>query len=121
MAIDGTDFAGNVEPRNRFLHRVKHSLLDVVLRAALGIVHDGPSLHHIEGWLSDRHHGFRGALLVLIFAALAERIPSVYGFSQDFRVHINLPRDIFERIAFLDPTFFDLGEIVLAPARVITL
>src|SRR4249919_1408143 len=115
MAVDGADLAGHIKAGDRFFHRVKHSLLDVVLGAALGVVHDRPSFHHIEGWLSDRHYGFRGTLLVLVFAALAERIPSVYGFSQVFRIHINLPRDIFERIAFLDPTSFDLGEIILAP------
>jgi hypothetical protein len=35
MPVDRADFAGDVEARDRFFHRIEGALLDVVLRAAL--------------------------------------------------------------------------------------
>lgn len=48
MPIDRADFAGDVEAGNRFFHGVEDALLDVVLRAALGVVDNGPGFHDVE-------------------------------------------------------------------------
>ena len=55
MTVDRADFAGDVKSGDRLFHRVEHALLDVVLRAALRVIHDGPRFHDVEGWGFDRH------------------------------------------------------------------
>src|SRR5580765_7506337 len=54
MAIDRTDLAGHVETRDRLLHGIQHSLLNVVLRTALRVVYDGPGFHDIKRRSPDR-------------------------------------------------------------------
>lgn len=48
MPVDRADLTGDVESRYRFFHRIKDALLDVVLRAALCVVDDGPGFNDVE-------------------------------------------------------------------------
>jgi hypothetical protein len=71
MPVDRADLAGDVEARDRFFHRVENALIDVVLRAALRVVHDRPGFDNVKRPLGDRHHGFGRAFVVLVFAFAA--------------------------------------------------
>ena len=96
MAVNRTDLAGDVEPRDRSFHRVEHALLHVVFRAALGVVDDGPPFHDVVRRILDRHHGLRRPLVVFVLAFVAEFVPALNGGSQHFRIHIDLRGDVFE-------------------------
>ena len=121
MAVDRAYFAGDVEARDGSLHRIEHALLDIVLGAALGIVDDRPGFHDIEGRILDRHHRPGRPLVILILPLFAELIPAFDCRFEKFRIHIDLCCDVLERIAFFDPSFVDLGEIVFAPTGVVAL
>ncbi len=85
----------------------------------MGVVDDGPGFHAVEWAGLDRHHGFRRPLVVLVMAFGAEFVPAFHRGSEHFRIDVDLGGDVFERVAFLDPTFVDLGEIVRAPTGVV--
>ena len=96
MTVDRADLAGDVEARDRFFHRVEDALLDVVLRAALGVVDDGPGFHDIKRSILDRHHGFGRAFVVFVCAFAAERVPPIDGFAKNFGIDVDLRCDVFD-------------------------
>src|SRR5438132_4715223 len=118
MTVDRADLAGDVETRNGFLHGVQDALFSIVLRAALSIVDNGPSLNDIEGWSGDGHHGLRRAPEVFILPFAAKRIPPLHAGFENFRIHINLPGNILNTITLFNPALTDLAHIVVAPLGV---
>ena len=62
MSVDRADFAGDIKPRDRFLHRIEDALVDVVFGAALSVIQDCSGFYDIKWPLLNRHHAFRRCL-----------------------------------------------------------
>src|SRR3972149_11043472 len=121
MAVDRADLSGDVEARDRFFHRVEDALPDIMLRAALGVVDDGPGFHDIKRRRGDGHHGFGRPFVVAVLASVAERVPALDSAFQHFGIYIDLACDLLDTVTFFNPPFIDLGGIVFAPARLVAL
>src|SRR4051794_38069484 len=100
MTVDGADFAGHIEPRDRFLHWIEHPLLHIVLRAALCIVDDRPGFHAIERRSRDWHHRFWRPLVVAIGPLTTEAVPALDACLENFRIDVDLPGDLLDAVAF---------------------
>src|SRR5215207_3062272 len=72
VAVDGTNLARDIKPRDWLLHRVEHPLLDVVLGTALRVVHDRPRLDDVEGRFGNWHHGSARTFVVLVLVFATE-------------------------------------------------
>jgi hypothetical protein len=83
----------DVETRGSVFSSGQHALLDVVLGAALTMGQASMTWKHS---ILDRHHGSGRAFAVFVCALAIERIPAVDGFAENFRIDIDLRRDVFE-------------------------
>jgi len=72
MSVDRADLAGDIESRDRLLHRIEDALLDVVLGPALSVIYDRPSFDDVEGRILDRHHRLWRAFVIVVLAVFAE-------------------------------------------------
>ena len=84
MSVNRADFAGDIKPRNRFLHRIKDALFDVVLGSALSVIHDRPSFDDVERRILDRHHRFWRAFVIVVLASFTELAPTFDDSVQHF-------------------------------------